>query len=346
MSHYVGLDVSLKEVSICVVDADGKVLNRASVPTEPDAIADYLAQEAPNAERVVHESGILATWLTRELERRDVPIICIDARMAHKALSARLNKSDKADAEGLAQLARTGWFTKVHIRSEASDRMRALVAARERLIRMRKDLEAHIRGVLKTFGIRMGPVLRAHHRQGFRDQLAEAGASDPMLGLLAQTMIPIHKKLCASAEVLGDELMLVAKQNTLARRLMTVPGVGPLVALNFIATIDDANRFRRSTDVGAFLGLTPRRYQSGEIERSGRISKCGDAEMRCLLVSAATSLMTQVRRFSPLKSWAIRLSARKGFKKAAVATARKIAVILHAIWRDGTEFNWTKEPLT
>src|SRR5210317_626552 len=133
MSHYVGLDVSLKEVSICVVDADGKVLNRASVPTEPDAIADYLAQEAPNAERVVHESGILATWLTRELERRDVPIICIDARMAHKALSARLNKSDKADAEGLAQLARTGWFTKVHIRSEASDRMRALVAARERL---------------------------------------------------------------------------------------------------------------------------------------------------------------------------------------------------------------------
>lgn len=265
-----------------------------------------------------------------------MPITCIDARMAHKALSARLNKSDKADAEGLAQLARTGWFTKVHIRSEASDRVRTLVAARERLIRMRKDLEAHIRGVLKTFGIRMGPVLRAHHRQGFRDQLAEAGACDPMLGLLAQTMIPIHKTLCASAEALGDELMHVAKQNTLARRLMTVPGVGPLVALNFIATIDDANRFRRSTDVGAFLGLTPRRYQSGEIDRSGRISKCGDAEMRRLLVSAATSLITQVRRYSPLKSWAIRLSARKGFKKAAVATASKIAVILHAIWRDGT----------
>jgi transposase len=346
MNHYVGLDVSLKEVSICVVDAEGSVVNRASLATEPDVIADFLLKEAPNAERVVHESGILSTWLTRELERRGVPIICIDARMAHKALSARLNKSDKADAEGLAQLARTGWFTKVHIRSEASDRVRALVGARERLIRMRKDLEAHVRGVLKTFGIRMGAVPGAHHRQGFRDQLAEAGACDPMLGLLAQTMMPIHKTLCASAEALGDELMHVAKQNTLARRLMTVPGVGPLVALNFIATIDDANRFRRSSDVGAFLGLTPRRYQSGEIDRSGRISKCGDAEMRRLLVSAAASLMTQVRRFSPLKSWAIRLSGRKGFKKAAVATARKIAVILHAIWRDGTEFNWTKEPVT
>jgi transposase len=346
MSHYVGLDVSLKEVSICVVDGDGEVLNRASVPTEPDTIAEYLAQNARHAERVVHESGILATWLTRELEARGIPITCIDARMAHRALSARLNKSDKADAEGLAQLARTGWFTKVHIRSEASDRVRTLVAARERLIRMRKDLEAHIRGVLRTFGIRMGPVLKAHHRQGFRDQLAEAGTTDPLLRLVAQTMIPIHKTLCASAEALGDELMHVAKQNTLARRLMTVPGVGPLVALNFIATIDDASRFRRSSDVGAFLGLTPRRYQSGEIDRSGRISKCGDAEMRRLLVSAATSLMTQVKRFSPLKSWAIRLSARKGFKKAAVATARKLAVILHAIWRDGTEFTWTKEPVT
>ena len=345
MTQYVGLDVSLKEVSICVVDGDGNVLNRASVPTEPDTIAEYLAQKAPHVERVVHESGILATWLTRELERRGIPITCLDARMAHKALSARLNKSDKADAEGLAQLARTGWFTKVHIRSETSDKVRALTAARERLIRMRKDLEAHVRGVLKTFGIRMGPVLKAQHRQGFRDQLAEAGSTDPMLDLVAQTMIPIHKKLCASAEALGDELMHVAKQSTLARRLMSVPGVGPLVALNFIATIDDASRFRRSTDVGAFLGLTPRRYQSGEIDRSGRISKCGDAEMRRLLVSAATSLMTQVRRFSPLKSWAIRLSARKGFKKAAVATARKIAVILHAIWRDGTEFTWTKEPV-
>lgn len=282
------------------MDADGKVLNHASVPTEPNGITDYLAQEAPNAERVVHESGILATWLTRELERRDVLITCICARMVHKALSARLNKSDKADAEGMAQLARTGWFMKVHIHSEASDWVRALVAARERLIRMRKDLEAHIRGVLKTFGIRMAPVLRAHCRQGFRDQLAEAGASNPMLELLAQTMIPNHYTPCASAEALAQEPMHYAKQNTLARRLMTGPGVCPLVALNFIATADDASRFRRSADVGAFLGLTPRRYQSGEIDKSGQISKsgpkCGHAEMRRLLVSAATSLMTQVRR--------------------------------------------------
>lgn len=346
MSQYVGLDVSLNEVSACVVDGAGTVVCRASLRTDPDAIAAFIAAKAPAAERVVHESGILATWLTRELEKRGVPITCIDARMAHKALSARLNKSDRADAEGLAQLARTGWFTQVHVRSESSDRVRALVGARERLIRMRKDLEAHVRGVLKTFGIRMGPVLRSQRRESFRDQLAEAGADDPVLGLLAETMNPIHDMLCSSAEVIEEELMVIAKESTLARRLMTVPGVGPIVALNFIATIDDPTRFQRSVDVGAFLGLTPRRYQSGEVDRTGRISKCGDGEMRRLLFAAAATLITQVRRFSPLRSWAVRLSARKGFKKAAVATARKLAVVMHRIWCDGTVFQWKKEAAT
>ena len=346
MCQYVGLDVSLKEVSICVVDGSGKVLARSSLSTDPDAIAMFLAEAAPDAERVVHESGQLSTWLTRELAKRGVPVVCIDARVAHKALSARLNKSDSADAEGLAHLARTGWFVKVHVRSEASDRVRALIGARERLLRMRKELEAHIRGVLKTFGIRMGSVGHAGNRQSFRDQLAEAVADDPVLGLVAERMIPIHRTLCVSVETLEDELVALAGKSETARRLMTVPGVGAITALAFIATIDDPLRFRRSTDVGAFLGLTPRRYQSGEIDRSGRISKCGDGDMRRLLVSAATSLMTQVRRFSALKSWAVRLSGRKGFKKAAVATARKIAVILHAIWRDGTEFTWTKETAT
>ncbi len=346
MCQYVGLDVSMKEVSICVVDESGAVLARDSVATDPETITAYVATAAPDAERVVHESGQLSTWLTRELAKRGVPIVCIDARVAHKALSARLNKSDSADAEGLAHLARTGWFVEVHVRSEASDRVRTLIGARERLLRMRKELEAHVRGILKTFGIRMGPVGHASNRQSFRDQLAEAVADDPVLSLIAERMIPIHRTLCVSVETLEDELVALAGKSHTARRLMTVPGVGAITALAFMATIDDPQRFRRSTDVGAFLGLTPRRYQSGEIDRSGRISKCGDADMRRLLVSAAATLITQVRRFSPLKSWAVRLSGRKGFKKAAVAAARKIAVILHAIWRDETEFNWTKETVT
>lgn len=195
MTQYVGLDISLKEV----LDAWGKVCFAEPYWTAcqmPWLI--FLAAQAPEAERVVHESGQLSTGLTRERAARGVPIVCIDARVAHKALSARLNKSGSADAERLAHLARTGWFAEVHVRSQASDRVRALIGARERLLRMRKALEPHIRGVLKTFGVRMGAVGHAGSRQSFRNQLAEAVADDPVLGLIAERMVPFHRTLCVS----------------------------------------------------------------------------------------------------------------------------------------------------
>lgn len=226
MLHYVGLDVSVKSVSICVVDEDGEVLARGETSSDPDEIASFIFEHSAKPERVVHESGILAIWLTRELEKRGLPIICIDARLAHKALSGRINKSDTGDAEGLAHLARTGWFSRVHIRSEASERVRVLIGARERLIRMRKDLEAHVRGVLKVFGVCMGSVGRANLRQGFRDQLAGAGQTDPALGVMADMFIPIHRTLCAAAEAMDEDLRLIARESGLARRLMTVPGLG------------------------------------------------------------------------------------------------------------------------
>jgi len=329
MSYYVGLDVSVKSVSICVVNAKGSILARGETPSDPDKIARFIHEHAPNPERVVHESGILAIWLTRELEKRGLPIICIDARLAHKALSGRINKTDPGDAEGLAQLALTGWFTQVHIRSQASERVRVLIGTRERLIRMRKDLEAHVRGVLKVFGICMKSVGRSKLRKGFRDQLAKAGEIDPEISVMVDMFNPIHKALCAAAEAMDDELKSIARGSDLARRLMTVPGVGPIVALSFIATLDDAGRFKKSKDVGAFLGLTPRRHQSGDVDWSGRISKCGDRDLRRLLYSAATTLITQVKKPS-----------------AAVAAARKIAVTLHSIWRDGTVFEVDRKALS
>ncbi len=343
MKQYAGLDVSLKEISICVVDGNGKVVVRGTLPTEPEAVAGFLAKQRITPERIVHESGQLSIWLQRGLEKLGLPVTCIDARRAHKALSAKLNKSDRADAEGLANLARTGWFTAVHVRSETSDRLRTLIGARERLIRLRKDLEGHIRGVLKTWGIRMTGIGQGRLRQGFRDQLAAAGETDLTLAMIADGFITTHQMLCAAAHSLENEIKAIAKESLLARRLMTIPGVGPIVSLNFIALVDDASRFRRAADVGAFLGLTPRRYQSGEMDYSGRISKCGDARMRSLLYEAAGCLIHQVKRFSSLKSWAVRLAGRKGFKKAAIATARKLAVLMLTIWKDGTEFEWKKE---
>ncbi|MEO0958561.1 MAG: IS110 family transposase [Pseudomonadota bacterium] len=251
------------------------------------------------------------------MEKRGLPIICIDARLAHKALSGRINKSDLGDAEGLAHLARTGWFSKVHIRSEPSERVRVLIGTRERLIRMRKDLEAHVRGVLKVLGICMGTVGRADMRQRFRDQLADASRTDLAISLMADMFIPIHKALCAATEAMDDELKAIARDSDLARRLMTVPGVGPVVALSFIATLDDARRFRRARDVGAFLGLTPRRHQSGDVDWSGRISKCGDRDLRRLLYSAATTLIMQVGKPSPLRAWALSANTACGNAKAS-----------------------------
>ena len=343
MKYYVGLDVSQKEVSICVVDADG--VAEGKVATEPPEILSWIEGRVGAVERFVHESGPLSIWLTRELARRGAPVVCIDARAAHKALSARMNKSDRADAEALAQLARTGWYRAVHIKSEASDGLRLLLGTRERMIRIRRDIEAQARGVLKTYGIRLGPVSQRRHRTGFRDQLRTAAEDDPFLEAVAASLIAVHDVACAEAATIEDEVLAIARDSGLARRLMTVPGVGPIVALSFIATVDDVGRFAGATDVGAYLGLTPRRYQSGEIDYSGRISKRGNGAMRTLLFEAANVLITRVRRFSPLKAWAVRLAARKGFKKAAVAAARKIAVVMLRLWRDGTSFAWSKEAM-
>lgn len=218
-----------------------------------------------------------------------------------------------------------------------------MISARGRLIHLRKDLEGHIRGVLKTFGIRMTAIGQGKLRQTFRDQLTKAALREPIFAAIAEAFITVHSTLCIAAAEVDDKLREIAKGSDLTRRLMTIPGVGPIVALNFIAVIDNADRFSKTSNVGAFLGLTPRRYQSGEMDYSGRISKCGDNAMRALLFEAATSLIVRVKRFSPLKSWAIRLAGRKGFKKAAVAAARKIAVLMLTLWKNGTEFQWTKE---
>lgn len=343
MKYYAGLDVSLKEISICVVDHEGKIVMRGSAPADAEAVAGWFRTRSMKPEKIVHESGQLSIWLQRGMAEIGLPVICIDARKAHKSLSARLNKSDAADAEGLAQLARTGWFTPVHIRSEDADRLRSLIGARERLIRLRKDLEGHIRGMLKTFGIRLTGISQGRLRQGFRDQLAAAGETDPVLRAIADGFIAAHSTLCQAAADLELAVKAKAKNHAVAKRLMTIPGVGPIVSLSFVALVDDPARFGKTSDVGAFLGLTPKRHQSGEVDWSGRVSKCGDAAMRGLLFEAASCVIRQVKRFCSLKSWAVRLAGRRGFRKAAVATARKIAVLMLTLWKSETNYQPTRE---
>lgn len=345
MKRYVGIDVAQKESALCIVDDAGSILFEGACATDPDEILQMIGTVTDDVEKIVHESGPLSIWLTRELLKRGTPVVCIDARAAHKVLSARMNKSDKSDAVGLAQLARTGWYGTVHVKSEASDQLRLLLAARERLIRIRMDIEGQARGLLKAYGIRLGPVNAGYSRKSFRDQLAVAIKGDQHLQMIFASLIAVHETVCLEGTAIDAKVQQLAKANSLARRLTTIPGVGPIVSLSFIATIDDVARFRKAADVGAYLGLTPRRYQSGETDWSGRISKRGDRAMRKLLYEAANILIQRVSRFSPLKAWAMRLVARRGMKKAIVATARKLAVIMTRVWRDGTTFAWTKEEL-
>ncbi len=226
MELYVGIDVSLEEAAICLVDENGRVVRAGKVASDPATIATFLRERSVVIVRIVLESGQLSTWLTRELQKLGLPAVCVDARQANRALSGRLNKSDPADAEGLAQLARTGWFREVHVKSEASDRLRAHLGARDRLIRIRKDLESQIRGTLKTFGIKLGAIKSGIERQGFRVHVRQVIAGDPTLETAMNALLAAHQTVCQEYERLDRIFRRSARQQELVARMMTVPGVG------------------------------------------------------------------------------------------------------------------------
>ena len=250
MKYFAGLDVSLKEISMCVVDDEGRVIFRRSLPFCPLAVRDALKDQKVVPQRIVHESGQISIWLQRQLEDLGLPAICIDARSAHKVLSAKLNKSDRSDAEGLAQLARIGWFTAVHVRSVDADRLRTIIGARDRFVRIRMEIEAHMRGILKTFGIRLTAIGNGRQRQRFRDQLSVARQSDPALAVIIDHVLPSHEAVCSGAAALEDEIAAIAKRHDLSRRLMTIPGVGPVVALSFLALIEIPSGFQKQQTLG------------------------------------------------------------------------------------------------
>lgn len=343
MELYVGMDVSLKETSICVVNEAGGIVSEGVVISEPDVIAAHIKNRAAGAKRIGLETGPTATWLWHELRARGLPVICIDARHAKAALSMQINKSDRNDALGLARIMQTGWYKQVQVKRLSSHEVRALLSARASLVKIKCDLENQIRGLLKNLGLRIGKaggnVFSRRVEELIMDRTLLREAIQPLLAMrerVRREIIDLHRKLLALARADDD-----------SRRLMTVPGIGPISALAYRSAIDEPSRFRRSRSVGAYLGLTSRRHASGEIDWSGRISKCGDRMVRTYLFEAAGVLLTRVPRWCALKAWGLRLVKRIGFKKAKVAVARKLAVILHHMWRDGTDFQWsTKEVRT
>jgi len=336
VKQYVGLDVSMEETRICVLDDSGTVVFEGSAPSRPEALAKLLHAEAQLAERIALETGSLSSWLWHELRAVGLPVVCLDARHAKAALSMRINKTDRNDARGLAELIRMGWYREAKVKSMESRQIRAVLAARSKLVDLRRDLENQMRGLLKSLGLVIG-------KAGVRvlpSRIATLLRDAPHLRSLIDPLMVAHSTLAKQVAKYDVQIRELAKADQTIRRLMTVPGVGPVTALAFVSTVDDPHRFARATDVGAYLGLTPRRYQSGELDRNGRISKRGDRLTRYYLFEAANVLLTVVRRPSALKSWGAKLVKRVGPKKAKVAVARKLAVILHCIWTDGTEFDW------
>lgn len=339
MEHYVGLDVSLQKTAICVVDCTGTVVSEGIVVSDPEAIWQFVEKNAPRAIRIGLESGPTSTWLWTELDARGLPVVCIDARHAKAALTMQINKSDRNDAIGIARIMQCGWFKQVRVKSLDSHAIKALLSSRALLVKIKRDLENQIRGLLKNVGL----IIGRGKGNVYAARVEELIEGRDALTVAVQPLLQARKVIEAQVSDLDRKVLRLARADEQARLFMTVPGVGPMTALSFKATIDDPTRFRRSRSVGAYVGLTARRFASGEIDWTGRISKCGDSMLRSYLFEAAGVLLTRVPKWSTLKSWGLRVAKRSGFKKAKVAVARKLAVILHRMWMDRTEFHWSQK---
>jgi transposase len=264
-------------------------------------------------------------------------VTCICARHAKGVLSTRVNKSDPHDAEGLAQLARTGWYKAVRIKQEATHLDRARLKIHDQLIQSRLAMANQLRGLLKLFGLRMGTVTTPAKRT---ERLAALFAQKPELEAVMRPLVESLDALDIQIKGSSKQLATSAAADPVVTRLMSVPGVGPIVALTYKSSIEDPGRFARGEDAGAFAGLVPRRSQSGERDYKGRISKAGDPMLRSALYEAANCLLARVKRPCALQIWGKALAQTKGPKRARVAVARKLAILLHRLWQSETEFCW------
>jgi transposase len=316
MTYYAGLDVSLRSVNLCLIDDQGDLVEEAKLSSDVQDIIAHLDRLDFAIERIGLEAGTLAQYLTYGLQSAGFEVVCMEARQVKAALSAMRNKTDKHDARGIAQLLRSGWYRPVHIKSMGSHHIRMLLSSRKAVLSKCVDLENEIRGIIQA---------------------------DATLAHALLPMLDARLSLYRSFRELDNRTRHVAQEDPVCRRLMTAPGVGFVTALTFKSAVDDPARFRKSRTVAAHFGLTPRRLQSGEMDIDGHISKCGDTEVRNALYTAANAMLTRTGRWSGQKAWGMRLAKTRGHRRAVVAVARKLAVILHRMWIDETPFQWGTE---
>jgi transposase len=339
MEHFAGIDVSLERSSVCVVDATGRIVREAKVASEPEALVGFFGQLGLPLTRIGLEAGPLSQWLHAGLTGAGLEAVLLETRQVKAALSAMVVKTDRKDARGIAQLLRMGWFRPVHRKSPPAQEVRALLVGRKLLQGKLVDVELSVRGLLRGFGLKLGEVSRGR----FAARARELVAGQPMLERVVEPMLRAREALRAEHQVLHRAVLAIVREDTVCRRLMTVPGVGALVAITYTSAVDDPARFRRSRAVGAHFGLTPKKYQSGETDVTGGISRAGDVMVRTALYEAANVMLTRTRRFSALERWGLEVARRRGVKRARVALARELATVLHRLWVDGSSFRFGTE---
>ena len=347
MAYYIGMDVSQRQTSICVVDDDSKIIAEGKALTLPSDIYDWLKNriETQQIHMAGIEAGAMSNWLCMELSKLGLPIICLESFQAHQFLKTQRNKTDKNDARGLAQMVRMGgaFIKSVNIRSEGNQSTRMLLTVRQNLVRLKLSLENNITGSLKPFGL-IVPRSNACAKK-FRERVIIALHQAEERGIKIQaSMMPslnLYDILCGQLFLLNKQVEALAKSCPICRRLMTVPGVGSIIALSFVTSVDNPHRFKKSGDIGAYFGLTPRQYQSGEMDIRGGTSRRGDVMTRTHLVQAATVLLFKTKKWCALKAWGMKIAKRHGMVKARIAVARKLATILHKMWITQKDFCWS-----
>jgi transposase len=338
MKYYAGLDVSMKETFICILSEEGQKVYEGKALTDPQPIYEELAKNGVELEKVGLEAGSMSNYLTKGLQKLGVKAICIDARKMAAILSVVVNKTDKNDARGIADAMRCNHYKEVNIRDNNNDAIGILLKSRSTLVGSRGTLKNTVRGFLKTYGLRLGAV--SHEK--FSKTVREASESIlPQAKLGIESLLKSYEAIHEEIKKMDKSLNEICKQDEEVRLLMTTPGVGMIVALNYKIDIGDPTRFKKSESVGAYYGMTPRQYSSGETIRQGSISRCGSKEVRYLLTESAIVLLTRSKVWSPLKAWGLKLMKKPGFKKAAMAVGRKLSVIMHRMLITGESFKYS-----
>lgn len=340
MTYFAGLDVSLEETAICIVDESGRIVKETRAASEPQALSDALRKVDLPLERIGLEACSLTAWLHDGLRDQGLTTICIETRAANAAMKTMPNKTDRNDARALAQIMRTGWYRQVHVKSRQCRLWRSLLVARRTVLNEMRSIENVVRAMLREAGVKLGTPSRT----AFADRVRALAGADAEVMAMVEPLLAILSVMLKELARLTKQVQGIVRKEEVCRRLMSAPGVGPITALTFRATIDRPERFGSSQAVGPHLGLTPARYQSGETDIQGKISRCGDELARTALYEAAHSLLVRSKKWSSLRAWGMNIAKRRGMARARVAVARKLAVILHRMWADATDFRFGKEP--